>query len=189
MYWECNRCLLGEDGSRFDWNHFSVDAIELGELLPNSECGIPKNGGISLIKGYAIENTTNHGRWRGGWLSHIQRYSQRNLSFEQGKLPALSGLASAISTRTGDQYFAGLWGNHILEDLYWRVYARDEIRMQVSGGFEHKYGRKRCDVKIPQTYRAPSWSWASLDAEVRFVPLDFGRIIAECIAIHTVPST
>jgi hypothetical protein len=188
MYWECGQCFLGEDGSCFSWAWFNMPAVIRGECLPNSECGLPQSGGISLIEGHPpVAHAKTHGCWGGGWLSHIELYSQRQLLLEQEKLPALSGLAKSLASYTGDKYYAGLWGKHILEDLHWQVYACEEFRTQVPEGFWHTYGRKLCDVKLPSTYRAPSWSWASFDAQIIFVPLDFQQIVAECLFCQTVP--
>ena len=67
----------------------------------------------------------------------------RNLTYSKDKLPALSGLARCISkTRPGDQYLAGVWKSEIPGNLLWGV-EKDSTR--------------------PSTYRAPSWSWASVD--------------------------
>lgn len=106
MYWECTRCFLGEDGSRFHWGQYNMNALIAGELLPNLECGLPP--GASFIEGFAIEDTATRGRWRGGWLSFIEEYSRRHLTVEQDKLPAISGIARSLARRTRDRYFAGL---------------------------------------------------------------------------------
>jgi hypothetical protein len=39
-------------------------------------------------------------------------------------------------------------------------------------------------VVAPRKYRAPSWSWASLDGHIKYVPLDFRHIVAEFIQCH-----
>jgi hypothetical protein len=128
------------------------------------------------------------GRWAGGWLAVVEQYSRRKLTYDVDKLPALSGFASFIANRTGDEYYAGLWRDHILEDLHWRVYSRMEYRQQVPGGFKATYGEKLCDVITPAAYRAPSWSWASLDAFIKFIPLDFDRVRADLIQANITPA-
>ncbi|KAF1358181.1 hypothetical protein EJ07DRAFT_157182 [Lizonia empirigonia] len=57
-------------------------------------------------------------------------------------LPALSGLAKRCADINGDEYLAGLWRKNLFADLLWNAYG---------------------DVKRAQPWRAPSWSWASLD--------------------------
>jgi hypothetical protein len=189
MFWECkgSHYILGEDGSRCANKDFSMVTLLHQEQQPCSEHGIAAGSGISLIEGYAPVNPMAHqfGRWDGGWLAHIESYSKRKLTKPDDKLPALSGIAGKLAQCTGDTYYAGLWEGHILEDLAWRVYAREEFRVQVPGGFAHSYGVKLCDVVVLENYRAPSWSWASLDAPIRFIPLDFSRIVAEFIHCHT----
>jgi hypothetical protein len=118
--------------------------------------------GVSLIKGYLVENTTTHGQWRARWLYYIQDYSTRSLTFQQDKLPALSRLARMLASQTGDSYCAGLWERHIYEDLCWRVYPRQEFRVRVPGGFTYRYGRTLYVIERPNEYRAPSWSWRRL---------------------------
>lgn len=48
---------------------------------------------------------------------------------------------------TGQEYIAGLWKSHLVEYLDWRVY--------------------KPRAKISSEYRAPSWSWASVDGPVQ----------------------
>ncbi|KAF2645972.1 HET-domain-containing protein [Massarina eburnea CBS 473.64] len=76
-----------------------------------------------------------------GWYDLLHQYGPRKLSHATDKLPALSGLASLYAERIGSDYLAGLWRDHLIEGLVWR-----------SPSF------RRVD-----TYRAPSWSWASGD--------------------------
>ena len=187
LYWECQRGLLSEDGSRFQSIFFDVNTILEGQRLSNSQHGRPKGGWMSLIEGYTPE-FPDHGRWRGGWVSLINNYSKRKLTREHDKLPALSGLARLIAEQTNDVYYAGLWKNHILEDLHWRVYAREEyISTNPALNTKPVYGPVFSDVRLPTTYRAPSWSWASLDASVLFKQMDFDRIVADSVHCYIEP--
>jgi hypothetical protein len=72
----------------------------------------------------------SYGRWNGGWLTIVEQYSRRKLTYSVDKLPALSRLTSYISSQTDDEYYAGLWRDHILEDLHWRVYSQEENRQR-----------------------------------------------------------
>ena len=80
------------------------------------------------------------------WNEIIQAYSSCGLTRSSDKLVALSGLARLFQDITGDEYLAGLWKSHVVEYLGWRV-------------------DKPVDT-LPE-YRAPSWSWASLDSQVQ----------------------
>ncbi|KAH7323888.1 heterokaryon incompatibility protein-domain-containing protein [Rhexocercosporidium sp. MPI-PUGE-AT-0058] len=89
---------------------------------------------------------------RKDWLEIVRRYSSRNLTKESDKLPALSGLAHEYCRRWGGEYLAGLWRQDLCRDLLWRrneMYTLPEPRR-------------------PEEYRAPSWSWASLDGRIEF---------------------
>jgi hypothetical protein len=76
--------------------------------------------------------------------SIVLDYSQRSSSFFEGKLNALAGIASELREIWKDEYVAGLWRR-----LAWaRVFPRHTA------------------FSRPASYRAPSWSWASVDGEI-----------------------
>lgn len=190
MYWECMACQVAEDGSRITPRDNNLARLISSQLIPWNTHGLGSVTGISLIEGYPpTGGGSPAGRWDGGWLALIKDYTSRKLTVQNDKLPALSGLASRLADMTGDEYLAGLWKGHIIEDLFWRVQARVEQRIQVPGGFEHVIGRTLCVPKRPSQYRAPSWSWASLDdASIIFEPLDFGRILTTFVGSEVIPA-
>ena len=73
------------------------------------------------------------------------------------KLPALSGIAGAIQRQTKDAYYAGIWGRNFLVDLLWRLENPDY----------GMHGYRSRDARKPDAWRAPSWSWASVDGVIR----------------------
>ncbi|RFU30677.1 hypothetical protein B7463_g5660, partial [Scytalidium lignicola] len=86
------------------------------------------------------------------WHGLVHLYSLRQLSFENDKLPAVSGIASEVHEITDLEYLAGLWKENLVADLCWH---RDyEI-----GGLQVP-GIQR------EIYVAPSWSWASIDGSI-----------------------
>ena len=89
------------------------------------------------------------------WNHIVEDYTSRNLSHEQDKLPALSGMAHLYHQSIGDDYLAGLWKTTICDGLLWE--HKPTYR------YEKTTKRSR-----PSQYRAPSWSWASLDGNVRY---------------------
>jgi hypothetical protein len=135
-------------------------------------------------------NIGRHGRWNCGWLSLVEAYSRRKLTRQEDKLPALSGLARLLAQHTRDTYFAGVWGKHLPEDLFWRVYAREERIWKGDQGvvMQAHYGATLSDVLKPKTYRAPTWSWASIDANVLFIQMNFDHIVSECLECYVEPS-
>jgi hypothetical protein len=67
-----------------------------------------------------------------GWSDLVSTFSECNLSFEQDYLMALSGLAHEFQNTLGDEYFAGLWGKNLCNDLLWfrntAHYSDDSVR-------------------------------------------------------------
>ena len=198
IYWECRRGMLCEDGSRIDRSSFSLPSIRDRQLVPESELGLcgdhtlsivmhrTENGDLLPIEGYPppILSEKPYGRWDGGWLALIEEYSLRNMTNPEDKLPALSGIAQAIHEATNDEYLAGLWRNQIFEDLCWRTYHRNEVNIQRPGGFTFLTGEVERTPERPPGYRAPSWSWASLDAAIIHTPLDYTRILCRYVDSH-----
>lgn len=82
------------------------------------------------------------------WELVVENFTARGITRASDKLPALSGLASVLEEMSGDRYVAGLWQSHLPLGLLWRK-ASTWLREPTEGG-----------------YRAPSWSWASLDGEI-----------------------
>jgi len=80
-------------------------------------------------------------------------------------------LVRLISERSGDSYLAGLWYGHWAGGFCWRIYARVEPLVLANPGpnMQKMYGEKLSDLSVPAAYRAPSWSWASIDAGVHFM--------------------
>ena len=79
------------------------------------------------------------------WKYILTDYTSRHLSNSNDKLPALSGLAQTYRKATHDTYLAGLWKTSLLRDLLWYVEGIEGLGWR------------------PAQYRAPSWSWASID--------------------------
>jgi hypothetical protein len=84
------------------------------------------------------------------WLHVVRQYSMTALTNAADKL-----IASLLRLTLGE-YAAGLWRWDIERQLLWQ---RDELPDPVAG------------YTSPSTYRAPSWSWASIDGPVWFVRL------------------
>ena len=54
------------------------------------------------------------------WLGLAERYSERDLTYESDKLPALSGLATHFGQLHKQEYHAGIFSGAIAETLLWR---------------------------------------------------------------------
>ncbi|KAK7981450.1 HET domain-containing protein [Apiospora saccharicola] len=82
------------------------------------------------------------------WHSIVTTYSKLGITKGRDKLPALSACASDSAPGRG-RYLAGLWERTLAEDLLW-------ITEPHKGKLNARPGRVK--------WRAPSWSWASMDA-------------------------
>ncbi|KAJ4377204.1 hypothetical protein N0V83_000027 [Neocucurbitaria cava] len=86
------------------------------------------------------------------WYSVVEQYSTRELTFESDKLPALAGIASRVRAITHDQYLAGHWRRELERSLFWHMETEPNTGTPAR-------------VK---KYRAPSWSWASVNGLTSF---------------------
>ena len=76
----------------------------------------------------------------------LLRYCLCKLTYNDDKLPVLSGIVSVYGEITGDRYVAGLWERFLPFGLVWFCEPRTSKSLS----------------------RAPSWPWACADDVVRF---------------------
>ncbi|KAF3041022.1 hypothetical protein E8E11_001572 [Didymella keratinophila] len=82
-----------------------------------------------------------------GWFQLTEDYSLRDLTKSKDKLPALAGIAEVYQGQHA-QYLAGLWSDQLPAALMW--HSLD------------------ANAKRHEAYRAPSWSWASLQGGISY---------------------
>ncbi|RXG45309.1 hypothetical protein VDGE_06729 [Verticillium dahliae] len=80
------------------------------------------------------------------WCDLVTAYSHCHFTNPEDKLYAFSGIAKFFQEITDVTYIAGMWRSRILDLLGWVV--------------------TRPKAKPSGAYRAPSWSWASVDGPV-----------------------
>ena len=83
------------------------------------------------------------------WRSIIESYSKREMTNEADKLIAILGVAQEASIILNDRFAAGLWAGAMSRDLLWWV-------------------KDPRAASTPTKFEAPSWSWASVNAEVSY---------------------
>ncbi|KAF1969076.1 HET-domain-containing protein, partial [Bimuria novae-zelandiae CBS 107.79] len=88
------------------------------------------------------------------WKAILENYSQRRLTYDTDKLPAIAGLAQLVNRSCHDRYLAGLWKSDIAQQLMW-------IHRGRLTGNVIEYSRQ-------MQFRAPSWSWASVNGRIQF---------------------
>ena len=89
------------------------------------------------------------------WIDLVEEYTRRELTHEKDKLIAISGIAAQLELAWEDTYVAGLWRTSLIHHLAWS---------------RHRVPSK--NYHPPTTYRAPSWSWASIDGPVGLMMLE-----------------
>jgi hypothetical protein len=159
MAWDCNSHFKCECGS-----------FEFDPILPRTHMG--KHQWLSKRSVAGAEDThTMIYRWH----QLIEQYLRLSLTKDNDILPAFSGIArhfqdlfSRIKTdqvpisngptsctkdgfqdKVPDQYLAGLWRQSLWRNLLWYITR--------TGGFPQE--------RRTATYRAPTWSWASMDLQ------------------------
>jgi hypothetical protein len=92
------------------------------------------------------------------WSAIVREYSRSALTFPGDKMVAISGIAKHLRSAMKDEYVAGMWRSHLEHWLLWWVKGPRSTE-----GAAWPSSR-------PSTYRAPTWSWASVDGAV-VIPL------------------
>ncbi len=92
-------------------------------------------------------NPSMNDEMRNIWESILEMYTTRKVTKPRDRLIAFSGIVEHFQEVWPDsKYIAGLWSHQLPKSLLWRSCASWKPR--------------------PQSYCAPSWSWASIDSGV-----------------------
>jgi Heterokaryon incompatibility protein (HET) len=84
------------------------------------------------------------------WNTVLKHYAGKKFTQDQDRLVALSGVAKWFQGLFKDEvYLAGHWKSYLINQLLWEVSPHTESSR-------------------PHQYRAPSWSWASVEGQVGF---------------------
>jgi hypothetical protein len=92
-------------------------------------------------------NRNNHAKLVHDWHQVVELYTTLDMTYEKDKFNAISGLARRVNRMESD-YVAGLWMDSMVADMLWEVPDPSER---------------------PHIWRAPSWSWASVNRKVKYV--------------------
>ncbi|RFU26138.1 hypothetical protein B7463_g10204, partial [Scytalidium lignicola] len=105
------------------------------------------------------------------WVSMLQKFTTRRISKPQDRLPAISALATKFATAIPGRYIAGHWEAVLAHDLLWRV-------MDPVGPPIEKYR--------DQDPSFPTWSWASINSQVKWERFLGSRPTLEILQVTTV---
>jgi hypothetical protein len=148
LFWECRElrafesCPKGMPPDQLLYSPAQA-GVDMRQILPSANIVSPSSNTPSDFDGtwYTSES----------WAHFVEAYSAAGLSYSRDKLIALSGIAAEIQRERMDPYLAGLWRGSLLRQLLWFI-------------DEPKPGLTRATRSTE--YRAPSWSWASIDGAI-----------------------
>lgn len=165
LYWECPSTVCCETFPRglpeWMWALEDLFAIRRQLAAPGAgaatlhyasgrHAGEGENG-----EQRAAPNLLTHSAWQ----STVETYTRCKLTFPKDKLIAISGIAGAFLPSLGP-FCLGLWKNHLTTGLLWSVDTSEILKARLAAGLHPQ--------QPPGPYRAPSWSWASVDGPVSF---------------------
>lgn len=181
--WVVQERLLAPRTLYFGKNQLFWECRELHacEVLPNGipsqlVAGITEPDAVDMAPIKSFERALNRLRdavpyydestfWSGGgipqyesvyevWNDILKIYASCALTNPNDKLVAISGVAKSFANIVGDGYLAGLWRGNFVNGLLWQVLDPTTAMYR---------GEEYWPSVRPERYRAPSWSWASVD--------------------------
>ncbi|RDW68557.1 hypothetical protein BP5796_09214 [Coleophoma crateriformis] len=90
------------------------------------------------------------------WSAIVTDFTHRGITVADDRLPAISGVAAVLQRSWKDRYVVGMWESTLAMHLAWRSTDGSLAR--------------------PPQYRAPSWSWAAVDAPVKFMEVESSHV-------------
>lgn len=84
------------------------------------------------------------------WEDMVTSYSTRGFTIKSDRLPALSGLATIVQGKTGDEYLCGMWRSRLPAQLLW---------IDITKPTQDK---QRQSLDLQRQTDVPSWTWSSL---------------------------
>ncbi|RDW63392.1 hypothetical protein BP6252_10937 [Coleophoma cylindrospora] len=180
IFWECQTCIITESHPNEPLNrHYPRSnsqshqpkvsrTMSMASRIRESIISTPKVTpqklkGDQQIYGMedfrsAFESLKSRSNIQGGhseshhftreWYELVSKYTLGVLTKPEDKLVAFSGIVSEIASPTKMTYISGLWKEYLIYNLLWSVDTPSPHR--------------------PDIYRAPSWSWASIDGMVKY---------------------
>jgi hypothetical protein len=127
--------------------HQASEDFPDGGLLPLIK---PEHGSLFKYTGNDILqllNSTHPNPAHAVWQRALSVYTSCALTMPSDKLIALAGIAKELNAELSTDYFAGLWRRWLPTEMLWYV---DTITAS----------------QQPTAYRAPSFSWASIDGAI-----------------------
>ncbi|KAI4208923.1 MAG: hypothetical protein LQ351_008096 [Letrouitia transgressa] len=157
-------CRVLHFGQRqLGWECQELDALEifpkgLAPALATSSLSKSKVASLMANMDHESDETLDM-EFASVWREMVTRYSKCKLTYSKDKLVAFLGVTKRMMQARTDHYAAGMWRKSIVYDLAWWRLSEDREAFPISN----------------TSWRAPSWSWASVDGEIIF-PSTFGGV-------------
>lgn len=136
--WRCNKTIASDGGFYSTENATLVKQDEFARQLLRMSKQLDLPTDLFMVN-----------KLLRAWYGVIIDYTRRELSVASDRLSGIGGIASLMSQVIGSEYLAGLWRNNLLHDLMWYANTKEWLNR-------------------PETWRAPTWSWASVECSVSY---------------------
>ena len=158
VFWQCLEDLSSESiPLRIKKDVMTLPLMQIGDYTDIK---------VAIAKAQFHGLTTEHReRVFKYWWRLLAQYSSCRLTMDSDKLVAIFGIVSYLEKLTGDECLAGLWKSQMPSCLLWTIDwgEGDEAPVRKPSIEDMEALRLR-----PETWRAPSWSWASHNLPIRF---------------------
>ena len=155
MRWECNTCRHCQCGKLSKYFPVALDPEEVQyELYRTWRLN-------DFFPATSLEEAYTH------WSTMYTFYASRILTNDRDRLVAFSGLAQRffeiMKAKFGraEQYLAGIWRGSLPQGLLWHIES-EKLHPEIQNQ-RHIWAHP----ERPRIWRAPSWSWASMEGWVR----------------------
>lgn len=152
--WHC-QTMQFSDGGCDDWTEeqWNQGQRRIQKMLSQGQT--PSAGGTDT----SDDIVTGRSVYDDVWYDVVREFSRRSITFQDDKLPAISALATKFQSLNNDIYVAGVWRGDLLRGLLWSTYPT-------------------VTLSKPPTWRAPSWSWTSVNNPITYRRLPSASAIA-----------
>ena len=146
--------ILHFGACQLSWECMELEACEMFPLgLPNAfVTNYKKNSPFRVAYSTTSPLSHNDKSLLKSWCEAVSVYTRGDLTMEKDKLIAIAGIAEAMHRNLQCDYYSGLWQKGLPNHLLWLT--------------RHLQAGK---ASRPESYIAPSWSWASLKGAVTFL--------------------
>lgn len=154
--WECASAKHTEETALAPKSFGSREWFEKAELEPFMRPGAAVMT-MPYTRTRVVRDARDLQQRLNAYYECVEQYTSRNLTKNTDKLPAFSGLTSALRVPELGAYLAGLWEADLVHGLDWRL--NSFVPMEKRPEF--------MQVGPPHgEYIGPSWSWASVTGRV-----------------------